>query len=252
MLEICEPFVGMAYEQQIQKLKGHAIAFIEELEWIIQSFEVAEPMIKDKALFDKVIQAKSAMGFRILRRSAGRYCILGLTRLTYDQGSKNPTARNLIKDLTCSCTGADGLRKQLKANFARPMRPGVVPGYPPTELDIKLSEEIDQLEVAENQQRFDNYISHLEEHWKWFSEHESKFVEFRNKRLAHLEVTKYEDGYGPTEIEPVQWDLAVEALGRLIQVASFVSAILENPGRDLDQTQWVAQKDAQDFWRAHE
>jgi hypothetical protein len=252
MLEICEPVVGMVYEQQIQKLKGHAVAFVDELEWIIQSFAVAEPMIKNKALLDKVIQHKSTMGFRVLRRSVGRYCIIGLTRLTYDKGSKNPTARNLINDLTCLCTGADGLRKQLKVNFARPVRPGVVPGYPPTELDIKLSEEIDQLEVAENQQLFEDYISRLEEHWKWFSEHESKFIEFRNKRVAHLEVTKYEDRYGPTEIEPVEWDLAVEALGRLIQVAGYVSAILENAGSDWNQTLWFAKKDAQDFWQAHE
>jgi hypothetical protein len=44
--------------------------------------------------------------------------------------------------------------------------------------------------VAEKQKLSDNYISLLEEHWKWFSEHESKFVEFRNERLAHLEITK--------------------------------------------------------------
>jgi len=86
----------------------------------------------------------------------------------------------------------------------------------------------------------------------WFSEHEFKFGEFRNKRLAHLEVNKYENRYGPTEIEPVEWDLAVEALGRLIQVAVYVSAILENAASDWDQTQWFAQKDAQDFWQAHE
>jgi hypothetical protein len=95
----------MAYEQQIEKLKGHAIAFVDELEWIIQAFKLAEPTVKNESLFEKVTHRKSAMGFRILRRSVGRYCILGLTRFTYDQGSKNPTARNLIEDLTSSGTG---------------------------------------------------------------------------------------------------------------------------------------------------
>jgi hypothetical protein len=183
--------------------------------------------------------------------SVGRYCILGVTRLTYDQGSKNPTARNLIEDLTSSCTGADELRKQLKANFARPIQPGPVPGRP-TEIDIESSKEIGRLDVAEKQREFDSYISQLKEQWQWFSEHESGFVKFRNKRLAHLELSKFEDQYGPTEIEPVEWDLAAEAVGRLVQVASLASAILENPGRDLDQTQWLAQNDAQDFWQAYE
>jgi hypothetical protein len=40
----------MAYEQQIEKLKGHAIAFVDELEWIIQCSQLVQPAIKDREL----------------------------------------------------------------------------------------------------------------------------------------------------------------------------------------------------------
>ncbi|MBV8415865.1 MAG: hypothetical protein JO251_11720 [Verrucomicrobia bacterium] len=106
------------------------------------------------------------------------------------------------------------------------------------------------METAENERLFDGYISQLKEHWQMVQRIRIQFVDFRNKRLAHLEVSKYEDHYGPTEIQPLEWDSAVEALGRLIQVAGLVSAILQNPGRDLDQAQCLAQKDAQDFWQS--
>src|SRR5262249_12998629 len=123
----------MKIEQQIEKLKGHAVAFVDELEWIIQCFKMLEPAIRNRALIGEVTRRKSTMGFRVLRRSVGRYCILGLTRLTYDQGPNNPTAGNFIEALVCSYHGADQLRERLKADFARPIHAGEVPGFPPSE-----------------------------------------------------------------------------------------------------------------------
>lgn len=47
----------MAYEQQIAKLKGYTQAFVDELEWIIQCFELVQPAIKDQDLIDKFVDA---------------------------------------------------------------------------------------------------------------------------------------------------------------------------------------------------
>jgi hypothetical protein len=53
----------------------------------------------------------------------------------------------------------------------------------------------------------------------------------------------------PTEIASLEWDLAVEAIKRLIEIAKLLSAILGNPSRDFDQFERFAQKDAKDFWQ---
>src|SRR5262245_42600299 len=100
----------MGIEQQIEKLKGHAVAFVDELEWIIQCFKLVEPAIRNTALIGEIMRHKGTRGFRVLRLSVGRYCILGLTRLTYDQGANNPTVGNFIEALVCSYHGADQLR----------------------------------------------------------------------------------------------------------------------------------------------
>jgi hypothetical protein len=87
------------------------------------------------------------------------------------------------------------------------------------------------MEIAQGKQTFDKHISKLKEQWAWFSEHETKFVDFRNKRLAHLEVSTSGD---PTEIASLEWDLAIEAIKRLIEIAELLSSILGNPSRDAD------------------
>jgi AbiU2 len=232
----------MAYEQQIAKLKGHAIASVDELEWVIQCFELVQPAIKDRELISKFTGNKRMMGFRIFRRSVGRDCIIGITRVTYDHGPKNPTAGRLIAALTCP--GADYLREKLKDDFARPIVPGEAPGRPRSELDLAASEEINKMEIAQRRQTFDEHISKLKEQWTWFSEHKGKFVDFRNTRLAHLEVSASGD---PAEIASLEWDLAAEAIKRLIEIAKLLSAILGNPSRDFDQFERFAQKDGKDF-----
>jgi hypothetical protein len=61
-------------------------------------------------------------------------------------------------------------------------------------------------------------------------------------------VSKFEDKYGPTEIQPLEWNLAVEAIERLIIVASVLSEILGDPGRDFGQFKRIAKRDAKHFW----
>jgi hypothetical protein len=154
----------MAYEQQIAKLEKHAVAFAEELEWIIQCAELVRPTVKYRDLISEFTGNKRMLGFRISRRSVARYCIIGITRLTYDREPQNPTAGNLIGALTCTSTGADHLREKLKVAFKYP--------------------------DAQSHRTFDENISKLKDHWQWFREHETAFVGFRNERLAHLDMRK--------------------------------------------------------------
>jgi hypothetical protein len=237
----------MAYEQQIAKLKGYAIAFTDELEWIIQCFELVQPTIMDLDLETEFMGNKRRLGFRIFQRIVARDCVIGITRVTFDHGPKNPTARKIITALTCP--GANQLREELKSAFARPFIPGEVPGRPLSELDLTAFEEMDKIETAGRQQTYDDHISQLKEHWKWFSEYETKFKDSRDKRLAHLDVSKFGDKYEPTEIGSFGWNLVVEALRRLIEIAKLLSAILGNPSRNFDQFESFAQETAKDFWQ---
>jgi hypothetical protein len=94
------------------------------------------------------------------------------------------------------------------------------------------------------QQPFDENISKLKDHWQWFSEHRTKFVGFRDTRLAHLDASKSE-----TDIEPLKWDLIAKALKRLIEIAKALSAILRTETRDFNQFQTGARKSAKNFWQ---
>jgi hypothetical protein len=145
--------------------------------------------------------------------------------------------------------GADDLRENLKVAFARPTAPGEVPGRPPSELDRTISEEMHKIEIAESQRTFEDHVSRLKEQWQWFTEHETKFTKLRDKRLAHRDVSISGDKYEPTEIEPFEWRLAVEALGRLIGIVKHLSAILGNESKDFDQLAGFAQQTAEDFRR---
>ena len=125
----------MSIEQQIAKLQGHARALADELGWILQCFELVRPAIEDLDLQNEFSGLNNRkLGFHICRISMARYCILGITRLTYDRGPQNPTARRLIEVITWSC--ADHLHAKLKVRFAHPIAPGEVPGRPPNEVDL--------------------------------------------------------------------------------------------------------------------
>jgi hypothetical protein len=94
-----------------------------------------------------------------------------------------------------------------------------------------------KIEIAESQRTFEDHVSRLKEQWQWFTEHETKFTKLRDKRLAHHDVSISGDKYEPTEIEPFEWRLAVEALGRLIGIVKHLSAILGNESKDFDHLQ---------------
>jgi hypothetical protein len=92
--------LAMSIEQQIDKLKGHACNLADELEWVIQCFELISPAVADRELIDRFTDPKRIIGFRICRRSMGRYTILGITRVTYDTKPQNPTVTRLVNQIT--------------------------------------------------------------------------------------------------------------------------------------------------------
>ena len=196
----------MAYEQQIEKLRGHARAFVKDLEALIECYHLVD--WAEKNSIPVFFENKRGLGFRIFRRSVGHYCFIGIARLAYDKGKKTPAAGILIAALTGP--DADRLREELKARI---------------------------LKVAKAKQDFDAQISWLKDQWKWFSEHRTEFKDFRDKRLAHLEVSKIGDQYKPAEIQKITWALAVEAVKRLSAIGGVLSMILGIDVKDLTQVQ---------------
>jgi hypothetical protein len=176
----------VSFDQQIEKLKGHVLIFSEELQSLIQSFELLLLMAEDQQLLQKVSGSKRARGFSVNRWSLIQECVIGITKLTYDQDSQNPTARRLIEPIVDP--RAEGLRKKLKTLFAVPIKPGLVPGRPPTKDDLAFAREIERMEVEELKQAFNQDLSELEEEWKWFKNHEKKFKDLRDQKLAHIDV----------------------------------------------------------------
>jgi hypothetical protein len=116
------------------KLKGHVLIFSEELRSLIQSFELLSLAAEDQKLLKKISGTNRARGFSVNRWSPIQECIIGITKLAYDAGPQNPTAARLIENILDP--HADGLREKLKARFAVPIKPGLVPGRPPTKEDL--------------------------------------------------------------------------------------------------------------------
>jgi hypothetical protein len=222
-----------------------ARVFVDELERIIQCFELVHPTIGDNNPISESIENKRKLGFRIIRRSVARYGILGVTRLTYDRERQSPTAGRLIAALL-ALVPTDSAKNS--KSFCSLHGTGKMRGHIPSALDIPSAEEI-EFEVAENRQIFDDNISQLKDKWQWFSEHETTFRNIRDKRIAHLEERKYEDRYGPTEVQPLEWNLVGEALERLIEIAKFLSFVLGTESRDFDRFVRFAKTDAKDFWQ---
>jgi hypothetical protein len=105
----------MCSDQQIEKLKGHVLIFSEELRSLIQSFELLFPTAENEELLKKISRTKRARGFSVNRWSLIQECLIGITKLTYDQGSQNPTAGNLIEKILDP--QAEGLRQKLSGKW---------------------------------------------------------------------------------------------------------------------------------------
>ena len=102
----------MLPEQQITKLKGMLSRSPTNSGGLFNAS--CSQRLHNKALIKRFSTIPRALGFRILRRGIGRYCI-------NDRGPRNPTAGNLIEAITRP--EADQLRRELKSNKVRSAYP---------------------------------------------------------------------------------------------------------------------------------
>jgi hypothetical protein len=236
----------MSINQRIAKLKGHVLIFSQECRDLIESFETLVPVAQDRELLKRFSKTKRVHGLGVVRWSLVRTCIIGITKLAYDDGSQNPTAGKLIEAITDP--RSQPLRDKLKDAFSIPIKPASTPENSWVEEDLAAWKEIEKIEVQELRQAFDQYLQELEKQWKWFRQHQEAFRELRDKRFAHIDVNLINQEYKLSEVEPPSWYTMKEAVGRLIQVAEILLTILHQKDESFEQAVKIARQIAADFW----
>jgi AbiU2 len=236
----------MCSDQQIEKIKGHVLIFAEELEALIQSFELLLPPAEDREFLQNISGTKRARGFSVNRWNLIQVCIIGITKLAYDASPQNPTAANIIKKILDPQAGE--IRQNLKDIFTVPLKSSPVPGRPQIEEDLVTLEEIDKIELEDLGKAFDQSLSDLDREWQWFGEHREKFKNLRDQRLAHIDVAKVGQTYQLKKAPGPEWAVIKEAMQRLIKIAELLLTIVHNRSVDFDQSAALARRDARDFW----
>jgi AbiU2 len=140
------------------------------------------------------------------------------------------------------------VRDKLKDAFSIPIRPASTPEDSRAEEDLAAWKEIEKMEVQELRQAFDQHLPELEKQWKWLRQHREAFRELRDKRFAHIDVNLINQEYKLSEVEPPSWTTMKEAVGRLIQVAETLLAILHQKDESFEQAVKIARQIAADFW----
>ena len=236
----------MSSDQQIEKLKGHIQIFSDELQALIQSFELLRVMAEDQKLIKRISGTKRARGFSVNRWSLIQECILGITKLTYDSQPQTPTVKRLIGDILKP--EADDLREKLKALFAAPIKASLPFDRTPTAEELAIGEEIDKQEAERLKQDFDRYLSEIEQEWKWFEKHQNKFKSLRDQRLAHLDVAKAGQKYEIKKAPGPEWRTVKEAMEHLINTGELLLTILCKESHSFDQAVELSRRDARDYW----
>lgn len=159
----------MGNEQQLEKLKGHVLIFSEEFRDLIETFQMLVPIAQPGAVLKKFSATKQARGLLVIRWSLMQECIIGITKLAYDDGSQNPTAGRLIENLFS--LPKEGVREKLRDAFSVPIRAVLVSDREESEQDLKIWQDIEQLEMQKLRQAFDEYLPQLEREWDWLRQH---------------------------------------------------------------------------------
>ena len=142
----------MSNNQQIDKLKGHVLIFSDEFRNLILGFQMLAPVAEDQELLKKFSGTKQAHGLQIVRGSLIQECIIGITKLTYDSGSNNPTAGRLIES---SLNLPPATLAQLKDAFSVPIKPALASNRPLTDADVLFWQEIEKMDIQELRLAFD-------------------------------------------------------------------------------------------------
>jgi AbiU2 len=241
----------MITELQIEKLRGHALLFSENLRSLIQTFEMLQPVAEDQALLLQYSGTKRAHGLLVVRWSMIQECLIGITKLAFDQQPNNPSARNLITGLLAP--EAKELREALKADFAVPIRPGPPLGERTPEQLQDWEEhwkEEEKREAKELEAAFEEHLKSLCERWFWFENHRTEFKKIRDKQLANLDTSKVGSDYVLTPVNGPDWKTVKEAIDRLVELAELLLTVLHRLDESFDQFRELAKRDASGFWQA--
>jgi hypothetical protein len=115
-----------------------------------------------------------------------------------------------------------------------------------SEQDLKIWQDIEQLEIRELRQAFDEYLPQLEKEWDWLRQHKEAFKDLRDRRLAHLDVNGEE--YRLREVEGPDWKTVKEAVEHLMRIAQILLTVLHKKDEGFDQFVEIARRVAKDFW----
>jgi hypothetical protein len=247
-----QPQEAMITEKQIEKLVGHALLFSENLRSLIQTFEMLQPVAEDQALLLEHSGTKRAHGLLVVRWSMIQECLIGITKLAFDQQPNNPSACNLITGLLAP--EAKELREALKTDFAVQIKPG-----PPLDLGERTPEQLqdweehlkeeEKREAKELEAAFEEHLKSLSERWFWFENHRTEFKKIRDKQLAHLDTSKIGSDYVLTPVNGPDWKTVKEAIDRLVELAKLLLTVLHRLDESFDQFRDLAKQDASGFWQ---
>jgi hypothetical protein len=235
----------MSNDQQLDKLKGHVLIFSEEFRDLILSFEMLSPIAENQELLKRFSQTKRANGLKIVRWSLIQECIIGITKLAYDPGPRNPTAWRLIETIR---NLPPPTREKLKDAFSVPIKAVLASDRPPTEADLLVGQEMEKMDIPGLRQSFEQYLPELEKEQEWFNRHEQAFKQLRDKRFAHVDVNRVGQEYKLSEVRGPDWKTVKEAVARLINVAEILLTILAKKDEGFDQAVEIARQIAADFW----
>jgi hypothetical protein len=210
--------------EQIEKLRGHALLFSENLRSLIQAFEMLQPVAEDQSLLRRYSGTERAHGLLVVRWSLIQECLIGIAKLAFDRQANNPSARNLVTGLLGP--EAKEIREILRAEFAVPIRPAPNPGCEFTKVDLEVWEEVEKQEVNELQKEYDGHLKGLREGWLWFENHQTEFKKIRDKQLAHLDTSKAGSDYVLTPVSGPDWKTVKEAIDRLVELAKLLLTVL--------------------------
>jgi Asp-tRNA(Asn)/Glu-tRNA(Gln) amidotransferase A subunit family amidase len=233
----------MSNDQQLENLKRNVLIFTDELRDLILVLEMLVPIAEDTELLKKFSGTKQAFGVETIRGSFIQECIIGITKLTYDDKSQNPTAKTLIKGIA---TLPSDLLAELKDAFSVPIQAA---NWPVTEADAQILAEIEQKDAEKLRWDFDQYWLELKKEWAWFEEHRNTFLKLRDKRFAHVDVQLVDQQYHLNEIKWPEWNTIKDAVRRLVRIAEALLTILHRKDESFGQATKIAQRIAADFWQ---
>jgi AbiU2 len=234
-------------QDQIREYKGYVELLAEELRALIESFELLRPIAENLELLKRFRgNESSSRGLLKIRQDLVRYCVLGITKLVYDEQKNNPTVGILIDNLLDR--KHDPIRSRLKDVFSTPIKLSHPPGQALPNKEVELRARQEQQDARELSETFDRHLSELQKHRDWFDSHKTEFLDFRDKLIAHLDAILVGKKYQLTKVSGPTWGVMKQAIERLVAVAEILLVILHQRDEGFDQVLKLARENSDAFW----